>query len=185
MKFFKRRSNSARARSVVLRRSVPAHWINPRPHHGRPSKTNWPILDRHFRYPITMPGSWRKLACELSWVETRWHPSQPARLSSAEDQSPFPANRVGTDFSGLGPRSTVELGAIIIVGRNPGKQGVPSHTGGHKNASSTSPSSPIVCWDLLGESVLRRTVGQLRDGGVQLISVLDSGTAQHHGNTQP
>ncbi len=78
----------------------------------------------------------------------------------------------------------MELGAIIIVGRNPAKQGVPSHTGGHKTASSTSPSTPIVCWDLLGESVLRRTVGQLRDSGVQLISVLDS-AAQKQGNGQP
>jgi hypothetical protein len=78
----------------------------------------------------------------------------------------------------------VELGAIIIVGRNPGKNGVPPRTGGHKTSSTSSPSTPVVCWDLLGESILRRTVSQLRDGGVQLISVLDNGAPPHNAATQ-
>jgi hypothetical protein len=79
----------------------------------------------------------------------------------------------------------VELGAIIIVGRNAGKHGIPSHGGGHKNTSTASPSSPIVCWDLLGESVLRRTASQLRDGGVQLISVLDRDASPPNAQSQP
>lgn len=79
----------------------------------------------------------------------------------------------------------MELGAIINVGRNSGKHGIPSPAGGHKNSSTLSPSTPIVCWDLLGESVLRRTVSQLRDGGVQLISVLDRDAGQNNSGNQP
>jgi hypothetical protein len=37
----------------------------------------------------------------------------------------------------------------------------------------------------LGESVLRRTVAQLRDGGVQLVSVLDSRIPQRNAESQP
>jgi hypothetical protein len=79
----------------------------------------------------------------------------------------------------------VELGAIIIVGRNSGKHGLASPVAGPKTSSAPAPSTPIVCWDLLGESVLRRTVSQLRDGGVQLISVLDRDSGQNHSQSQP
>ena len=79
----------------------------------------------------------------------------------------------------------MELGAIIIVGRNTGKNVPPSRNGGRNTISATSPAAPIVCWDLLGQSVLRRTVSQLRMGGVQLISVLDSGTPPHSSTLQP
>jgi hypothetical protein len=60
---------------------------------------------------------------------------------------------------------------------------MPSHAG--NNASTLSSSSPIVCWDLLGESVLRRTVSQLRDGGVQLVSVVEGNAPQHNSQSQP
>lgn len=78
----------------------------------------------------------------------------------------------------------MELGAIIIVGRNSAKGGLPSGAA-HKNSPVLLPSPPIVCWDLLGESVLRRTVSQLREGGVELISVLDRDAGQHNAPTQP
>ena len=76
----------------------------------------------------------------------------------------------------------MELGAIIIVGRNSGKHSTPPHAG--SNPSNVSSSSPVVCWDLLGESVLRRTVSQLRDAGIQLISVVEGNTPQHNSQSQ-
>ena len=79
----------------------------------------------------------------------------------------------------------MELGAIIIVGQNSGTHAIPSNGGGLKSSSTPSLSSAIVCWDLLGESVLRRTVSQLRDGGVQLITVVDRDAAQHNSQSQP
>ena len=78
----------------------------------------------------------------------------------------------------------MELGAIIIVGHKQGKNGLPANAG-PRNGSYSSSSIPVVCWDLLGQSVLRRTVTQLRESGVQLVSVLDNGTPQKSDDVQP
>ena len=79
----------------------------------------------------------------------------------------------------------MELGAIIIVGQNAGNNGVPPGNGGPKHPAANSSSTPIVCWDLLGASVLHRTFSQLREGGVELISVLNNSTPQRPAETQP
>ena len=79
----------------------------------------------------------------------------------------------------------MELGAIIIVGQNAGKNGVPPRNRGPKHPAPNSSPTPIVCWDLLGSSVLRRTFSQLRESGVELISVLKSNAPQRAAESQP
>jgi len=73
----------------------------------------------------------------------------------------------------------VELGAIIITGNNqPKNSGQISRSNGTRstrNPSTLSASSyPIAFWDLLGHSVLERTIERLRRFGVELISVFNN-----------
>ncbi len=73
----------------------------------------------------------------------------------------------------------MELSAIIIVGHKSGNLRSGLRDNGTKAQSKVSAqSNPIVCWDLLGQSVLRRTIERLRDSGVQSISVLDAHNTQ-------
>jgi hypothetical protein len=72
----------------------------------------------------------------------------------------------------------VELGTIIIAGASHPK--MPGHLlpcaarQGHTFAPSSS--YPAAFWDVLGKSVLQRSVEQLRDAGSQLVSVVSSKT---------
>jgi hypothetical protein len=70
----------------------------------------------------------------------------------------------------------VELGTIIITGNNqPKNSGQISRSNGTRNSSTLSASSyPIAFWDLLGHSVLQRTIERLRRAGVELISVFNN-----------
>jgi len=70
----------------------------------------------------------------------------------------------------------VELGTIIITGNNqPRNSGPISRSNGTRNSSTASTSNyPIAFWDLLGHSVLQRTIERLRRFGVQLISVFNN-----------
>ncbi|MBV8476766.1 MAG: hypothetical protein JOZ36_08880 [Acidobacteria bacterium] len=76
----------------------------------------------------------------------------------------------------------MELGAIIIIGRNLGK--ATSAGPPYKAPFNSSCQKPMVCWDLLGASPLRRMVAQLRESGVQLISALDSVAPEHKTGAQ-
>jgi hypothetical protein len=70
----------------------------------------------------------------------------------------------------------VELGTIIIAGNiQPKNSGQISRSNGTRNPSTLSTTSyPIAFWDLLGHSVLQRTIERLRRFGVQLISVFNN-----------
>lgn len=68
----------------------------------------------------------------------------------------------------------MELSAIILVGHKLGS----ARAGGKSRAKPPARVRPIVCWDFLGQSVLRRTVERLRDSGVQFISVIDADLKQ-------
>jgi hypothetical protein len=70
----------------------------------------------------------------------------------------------------------VELGTIIITGKSRSKgSGQISRINGTRNTSTLSTSNyPIAFWDLLGHSVLQRTIERLRRSGVQLISVFNN-----------
>ena len=70
----------------------------------------------------------------------------------------------------------MELGTIIITGNNqPRNSGPISRSNGTRNSSTASTSNyPIAFWDLLGHSVLQRTIERLRRFGVQLISVFNN-----------
>ena len=71
----------------------------------------------------------------------------------------------------------MELSAIIIVGQKSGNTlAARVASEGTPRPNQVAKARPIVSWDFLGQSVLRRTVERLRDSGVQLISVLDSDT---------
>jgi hypothetical protein len=72
-----------------------------------------------------------------------------------------------------GPRSTVELGTIIIAGAmHPDMSGEFAPGGGGRNHSSLPRSYPVALWDLLGKSVLRRIIDRLQAAGEQLVSVV-------------
>jgi hypothetical protein len=72
-----------------------------------------------------------------------------------------------------GPRSTVELGTIIVAGAvHPNTSGQLLHGAGDHSHSSVSRSYPVALWDLLGKSVLQRIIDRLRGAGAQLVSVV-------------
>lgn len=64
----------------------------------------------------------------------------------------------------------MELGVIILPGNTPSKANsqVPSNGGGRTNALA---NYPVAYWNLLGESILQRTVRRLREAGARLITV--------------
>ncbi|HET7208009.1 MAG TPA: hypothetical protein VFI95_15640 [Terriglobales bacterium] len=67
----------------------------------------------------------------------------------------------------------MELGSVIIVGRTPATRSSSVRSNTPKLSQKVS-RLPVVCWDLLGQSVLRRMIDRLHRNGVQLISVVDS-----------
>jgi hypothetical protein len=67
----------------------------------------------------------------------------------------------------------VELGTIIVTGQNHGKGSTPARNNGNLSRN-ISGNSPIVFWDVLGASVLQRTIGRLRQSGLGLISVFNA-----------
>lgn len=70
----------------------------------------------------------------------------------------------------------MELGTIIVVGHNQAKNSSPVHSHGTRKLSSfLLAERPIVFWDLIGQSVLERTIDRLRGFGVELISVFHYG----------
>ena len=72
-----------------------------------------------------------------------------------------------------GPRSTVELGTIIIAGAvHPNTSGQLLHGTGDRSHSPVSLNYPVAFWDLLGKSVLQRIIDRLRSAGAQLVSVI-------------
>ena len=71
-----------------------------------------------------------------------------------------------------GPRSTVELGTIVIAGAMPNVSGQPLSGTGKHSLSSLPRSYPVALWELLGKSVLQRIVDRLRGTGEQLVSVV-------------
>jgi len=75
----------------------------------------------------------------------------------------------------------VELGTIIVTGQSKGKSSS-SPRGNGNVPRSLSGSSPIVYWDVLGQSVLQRTIRSLRNSGISLISVLNN--EDHSGKSQ-
>jgi len=67
----------------------------------------------------------------------------------------------------------VELGTIIVTGQNHAKGSATPRSGG-SFSRNLSTNSPIVFWDVLGSSVLQRTIDRLRQSGFGLISVFSS-----------
>ncbi|PYX89350.1 MAG: hypothetical protein DMG68_05460 [Acidobacteria bacterium] len=65
----------------------------------------------------------------------------------------------------------MELGTIIIPGNTPTKTNgqAPPNGGGRTNALA---NYPVAYWNLVGESILQRTVGRLRASGARLITVV-------------
>jgi NDP-sugar pyrophosphorylase family protein len=79
----------------------------------------------------------------------------------------------------------VELGTIIIAGashpRTPGQR-----LGTHAHISPPDSDHPVALWDVLGKSVLQRTVDRLRALGTQLVTVASGqGAATANGTTEP
>ncbi len=78
----------------------------------------------------------------------------------------------------------MELGTIIVTGQNHAKGGPAVRSNGNlsRNLSSTS---PIVFWDVLGASVLQRTIRRLRQCGFALISVFNNEDFAATGQAEP
>lgn len=74
----------------------------------------------------------------------------------------------------------MELGTIIITGRSHGNGSVSARPGGQRSRTLSGNSS-IILWDVLGQSVLQRTINRLRDAGIALISVFH----QEHRSGKP
>ena len=67
----------------------------------------------------------------------------------------------------------MELGTIIVTGQNHAKTSPTGRSSGGF-ARNLSSHSPIVFWDVLGASVLQRTITRLRQSGLGLISVFNT-----------
>ena len=64
----------------------------------------------------------------------------------------------------------MELGTIVVTGQSHAK-GSPSPRG---TTNYTSANTPIAVWDVLGQSVLQRTVNRVRNSGISLISIINN-----------
>ena len=67
----------------------------------------------------------------------------------------------------------MELGTIIVTGHSHVKSGSSARSNGNGSRNLSS-DSPIVFWDVLGRSVLQRTINRLRNFGISLISVFNN-----------
>lgn len=67
----------------------------------------------------------------------------------------------------------MELGTIIITCTTPAKStGQSPRTAGGRSSPPYS-NCPVAYWDLLGQSILQRTVARLRQSGVRLVTVVN------------
>lgn len=67
----------------------------------------------------------------------------------------------------------MELGTIIVTGQSHAKSGPLRRSNGNLSPGMSA-NAPSVYWDILGQSVVQRTIQRLRDSGISLISVLNS-----------
>jgi len=78
----------------------------------------------------------------------------------------------------------VELGTIIVTGQSHAKSS-PLPRGNGNFARNPSGNSPLVYWDILGRSVLQRTIQRLRESGIELISVLNNEETSGKSQAEP